>query len=125
MGYVQGKATGHMDCYFYERKFRCRLVVWTQKEKRELNNPYFKLLKVTEEYYELQSKNTGHLWIIKKQSFGHHRIILYHKHADKKPYYHKQCCTYTVKKAINIIERHDSYILHIYGGKRLTKIDGT
>lgn len=91
--------------------------MWTQKEKRELSNPYFELLKVTEEYYELQSKNTRHLWIIKKKSFGYHQILLYHKHSHKKPYYHKQCSLYTVKQAINVIEKHDSYILQTYGRK--------
>ncbi len=100
------------------RKFQYKIVVWTQREKRELSNPYFKLLKVTEEYYELQSKNTGHLWIVKKQYFRQPHIMLYHKHSKKIPYYHKQCKIYTVKQAINIIEKHDRYILQANKGKQ-------
>lgn len=37
--------------------------------------------------------------------------MLYHKHSQTIPYYHKQCKIYTVKQAINIIEKHDRYIL--------------
>ena len=100
------------------RKFQYKIVVWTQREKRELSNPYFKLLKVTEEYYELQSKNTGHLWIVKKQYFRQPHIMLYHKHSKNIPYYHKQCKIYTVMQAINIIEKHDRYILQANKGKQ-------
>lgn len=106
-----------MDGYLFKRKCKQRIVVWTQKEKKELSNPYFQILRVTEEYYELQSKNTGHLWIIKKQFFRHPHIMLYHKHSSQIPYYHKQCRIYTVKQAVNFIEKHDRYILQTYESK--------
>ncbi len=106
-----------MDGNLFKRKCKQRIVVWTQKEKKELSNPYFQILRVTEEYYELQSKNTGHLWIIKKQFLRHPHIMLYHKHSPQIPYYHKQCRIYTVKQAVNIIEKHDRYILQTYESK--------
>lgn len=87
--------------------------MWTHKEKIRLENSYFRILRATEEYYELQSKNTRHLWIIKKQSNNDHLIILYHKHSQQVPYYHKQCATYTVKQAIKVIQRHDKWLMRL------------
>lgn len=85
-------------------------IIWTQKEKRKLSDTYFKILQITEKYYELQSKNTGHHWIVKKICTGKYPVVLYHKHSRKNTYYHKQCGVYTVTQAINEIKKHDQYI---------------
>jgi len=84
--------------------------LWTKKEKKELNDIYFKILRITREYYEIQSRNTGHLWIIKKQYTNGYFVTLYHKHSQKILYYHKQCNLSTVGQGIKIIKKHDRYI---------------
>jgi hypothetical protein len=87
-----------------------RTITWTPKEQKKLKDTYFEILRITEEYYELQSKNTGHLWIIKKQCIGRYPVILYHKHSKKISYYHKQRGVCTVSEAIKTIKEHDEYM---------------
>ena len=36
-------------------------IIWTPKEQKMLQDTYFEILRITEEYYELKSKNTGQL----------------------------------------------------------------
>lgn len=100
-------------CQIIKVKMEQRKIEWTLEEKLRLENSYFKILRVTEEYYELQSKNTGHLWIIKKQYNNDCLIMLYHKHSQQVSYYHKQCAMYTVKQAIKVIQRHDKWLMRL------------
>ena len=39
--------------------------MFTSKEVRLITQDYFRLIRITEDYYEVQSKNTGHCWVIK------------------------------------------------------------
>lgn len=40
--------------------------MFTPRECRLLSAPYFRLVRQTDTFYEIQSQNTGHFWIIKK-----------------------------------------------------------
>lgn len=85
--------------------------VWTKSEREEVEMSYFKILRITESYYEIMSRCTRHCWIIKKNTFPDCSISLYHKHSIDKPYYHKQRDAMSVKDAIKIIGGHDRYVL--------------
>ena len=89
-----------------------RRIIWTKDERKSLKDIYFEVLRITDRYYDLRSRNTGHQWIIIKQRTGNYSIILYHKHTRDVAYYHRQCGTHTVKQAITIIKKHDTYVLH-------------
>lgn len=80
-----------------------RRIIWTKDERKSLKDIYFEVLRITDRYYELRSRNTGHQWIIIKQRTGNYSIILYHKHTRDVAYYHRQCGTHTVKQAITFI----------------------
>jgi hypothetical protein len=77
-----------------------------------MTDPYFKVIRQTDDFLELQSRNTSHCWIIKKSLSDLPRIIyLYHKHTPNVPYYHKQCNNQTVSSAIKKIKDHDYYFI--------------
>lgn len=88
-----------------------RRIRWTKDERQSLKDVYFEVLRITDRYYELKSRNTGHYWIIIKQQAGDFPVILYHKHTGSIAYYHKQCGVYTVKQALIKIKKHDTYVL--------------
>ena len=84
--------------------------MFTQKECRLLSAPYFRLVRQTDTFYEIQSKNTGHFWIIKKtQTAQQNPIIIYHKHTRETPYYHKHGKARNVQSALQQIKSHDVY----------------
>jgi hypothetical protein len=85
----------------------------TQKDVRLLSDDYFKILRCTETFCEIQSKNTKHCWIVTRFPAKSRRPIrLYHKHTLKTAYYHNHAETYNVEHAIKLIKNHDNYILH-------------
>lgn len=80
--------------------------MFTSNEIRQLTAPYFHLIRETDEFMEVKSKNTGHCWIVKKIP-GY--VMLYHKHRQKDPYYHKHRKVFTVALAVSEIKSHDDY----------------
>jgi len=86
--------------------------MFTPKEHILLTSSYFKLIRKTDDFYEIQSKCTKHCWIIQKPySFHRHPVRIYHKHNKKIPYYHKHGYSYTIHSAIRQIKDHDAYVL--------------
>ena len=87
--------------------------MFTNREKRLIDNPYFSVIRETDSFIEFQSKNTKHCWIIHRHSFQSslYPLIIYHKHTIKTEYYHKHWTTYTVAQAISSIKNHDEYVL--------------
>ena len=86
--------------------------MFTNKEKRNIDLKYFEMLKNTDDYIELMSRNTKHCWIIHKHKFDDAmKVYLYHKHKRNQPYYHRHWQTYSVKRAIDSIMSHDEYVL--------------
>lgn len=45
-------------------------VMFSRKEQQLFAAPYFRLIRRTDNFYEIQSKNTGHFWIIQKNRAG-------------------------------------------------------
>lgn len=67
-----------------------RLLSFTRKERSLFDDPYFQLIRDTEDYVEIVSINTRHCWSIYKNTFEPGRkITLYHKHKFNDQYYHK------------------------------------
>lgn len=86
--------------------------IFTLAEKHQITSK-FKLIRETEDYIEFQSYSTKHCWIIHKHHFStlSYPILIYHKHSIKDPYYHKHWQTYSVRKAVESIIKHDEYVL--------------
>lgn len=86
--------------------------MFTSKDKRMAGEPYFRLLREEERFIEVISKNTHHCWMIfKKLSQSKYPVTIYHKHHSKEPYYHKHYETLNVQKAVEVIKKHDEYVL--------------
>ena len=85
---------------------------FTRKERALLNDPYFQVLRETDQFIEVESVNTKHCWYVFKNTIEQHvTITLYHKHSRSKPYYHKQKVCRTVTEAVEVAKSHDSYVL--------------
>ena len=55
--------------------------MFTQREKRLLGDGYFTIIRNEEDFIEIRSNNTKHLWIVRKHLAGPDTyIMLYHKH---------------------------------------------
>lgn len=81
-------------------------------ELKLINTPYFQIIRHTDDFIEIQSRNTKHCWIINKSQYlDKAPILIYHKHTFKTLYYHKHGYAYSVKSAIQSIKRHDAYVL--------------
>lgn len=76
--------------------------MFTSKEKKILEIPYFKIIRINEDFYEIQSKNTKHCWLIWKNKIieNNTRITIYHKHKYTDNSYHKHGKAITVSSAI-------------------------
>lgn len=87
--------------------------MFTQKDIQLLEQPYFQVIRKTFDFYEIQSRNTRHCWIISKYPLPDPKPVrLYHKHTIKTAYYHNHACAFHVEHAIRIIKSHDDYLLH-------------
>ena len=65
------------------------MLMFTAKERSLLTSPYFRLIRQTDDFYEIQSRCTKHCWIIQK-----------HGHAS------------TVSSAVRQIKSHDVWQLN-------------
>jgi hypothetical protein len=87
----------------------------SKKEVALISVRYFLIIRQTEDYIELMSKNTMHCWILKKcVSKSKYPYLLYHKHQSDIPYYHKHRYTYTILESIKSIKSHDYYVINGY-----------
>ena len=86
--------------------------MFTNKEKRLLGGGYFTIIREEENYIEVESRNTGHCWIIFKKTYDQDKpVVLYHKHRKTDAWYHEHWRTWTVKAAVHSIKSHDSYVV--------------
>jgi hypothetical protein len=87
-------------------------MLFTKKELSLFKSDYFKILKIYENYIEIQSLNTEHCWIIQKTQ-SKPMVVLHHKHLLQDKYYHKHYYGRTTKDAYKQIISHDAYVLSI------------
>lgn len=91
--------------------------MFTANEHDLLAAPYFRVIRTAHDYYEIQSRCTGHCWIIQKPYYTQrHPVRIYHKHGRKTPYYHRHGQANAIHSAIRQIKNHDAYVLQ--GGYR-------
>ena len=84
-----------------------------------ITNPYFNVLRIEEEFLEIQSKNTGHYWLIEdKRDY----IELYHRYPGNENY-HYQTSFGIIEDALLNIALHDDY--KIYGKRHEMYTRGT
>lgn len=76
-------------------------------------NENYQFIRMTDDYFEFRSRNSGHCWIIKKEP-GSFELrcpyTIYHKHKTS-DYYHRHWQTYSVKKCAESIKEHDDYVM--------------
>ena len=84
--------------------------MFTASERKHLEDSYFKILSNDSNYYEIQSKNTKHCWLIQKSEKNVY-VHTMHKYRKSIRKYHHQCNSETVESAIKKIKAHDKYIL--------------
>ena len=76
------------------------------------NNNY-QIIRITDDYVEFCSRNTGHYWIIKKEPFEiQYPYTIYHKHKLT-DYYHRHRQNYSFEKCLISILEHDNYVLRV------------
>jgi len=85
---------------------------FTRKEMNLVTDPYFEIIKETDQFIEVKSLNTNHCWNIFKNTFEAAMVVvLYHKHKPQDKYYHKHKIVRTVKEAVEEIKSHDAYVI--------------
>jgi hypothetical protein len=89
--------------------------MFTSKELSLIHLSYFIRHKITDDFIELESISTNHLWIIKKlHQPSKYPIQIFHKHNQHISYYHKHSGAYSVQQALQQIKSHDNYVLLEY-----------
>lgn len=63
--------------------------MFTAKERTLLTSPYFRLIRQTDDFFEIQSRCTKHCWVVQKLSYDRYPVRIYHKHTKGTAYYHK------------------------------------
>ena len=85
--------------------------MFTPTEYEIMTLPYFNVISDEPDFFEIQSKNTGHFWAI--MPYGRY-TRLWHKY-HKEDEYHHQIDTMCVLDAVLEIVCHDDYKLHRKG----------
>lgn len=88
------------------------IIMLTKKDLLLISPKYFMILKKTNFYIEVLSKNTGHCWMIYKHgSPDKYPVWIYHKHKQPDQCYHLHKRTGSVELAVQEILQHDKYTL--------------
>lgn len=89
-------------------------VPFNSREKRLLKTERLIHIRTEEGRCELESSDTGHRWIIRKQVVqGGRKVIIYHKHMAADKYYHKHAVRENVAAALREIRKHDLYVIKL------------
>lgn len=86
--------------------------MFTAKERTLLTSPYFRLIRQTDDFFEIQSRCTKHCWIVQKLSYDRYPVRIYHKHTKGTAYYHRHGHAGTVSSAVRQIKSHDVWQLN-------------
>ena len=87
-------------------------MLFSRDELSLLKNGYFRIIRIEERFVTVQSKNTGHCWMIFKKVLETEKpVVLYHKHNITDEYYHEHKRDWTVAKVIKEIKKHDRYVV--------------
>lgn len=85
---------------------------FSKTELSLLKNDYFKVIRVEDRFVSVQSKNTGHCWMIFKKTYDPDRpIVLHHKHSITDEWYHEHKRGWTVSEMVKEIKKHDKYVV--------------
>ncbi len=75
------------------------------------HSDYFSNFSYENGIIEVQSKNTGHWWLIFRMDMPRSTMVaVRHRYPGVKKY-HVQCHVHTLHKAYTMIKEHDTYIL--------------
>ena len=86
--------------------------MFTRKEKQLLGVEYFTFIREDERFIEVESKCTGHCWMVFRKTYEAYKpIVLYHKHSMLDRWYHKHWRGWTVAAVIEKIKEHDKFVI--------------
>lgn len=81
------------------------------KDIQKIDNTYFNVIRATEYDIEIQSGNTGHVWLLHStENEDKGRCIIFHKHHIKHQY-HKHGTAGCMATAVRSIMSHDRWQL--------------
>ena len=85
----------------------------TINDYKVIHSKGYKVLRISYNFIEMKSKRTKHCWIIYRpyDIANNKPIIIYHKHHQSIPYYHRHGYAYNITQALKNIESHDRYVL--------------
>ncbi len=92
--------------------------MFSDKDVEVMTLPYFNVIRADKEEFEIQSRNTGHFWMIIPDGREYRLMHKYHKEDD----YHVQTYMLSVIDLVLDIINHDDYKLH---GSRLKRLYST
>lgn len=85
---------------------------FSKTELSLLKNDYFKVIRVEDRFVSVQSKNTGHCWMIFKKTYDPDRpVVLHHKHSITDEWYHEHKRGWSVEEMVKEIKKHDKYVI--------------
>lgn len=85
---------------------------FSKTELSLLKNDYFKVIRVEDRFVSVQSKNTGHCWMIFKKTYDPDRpVVLHHKHSITDEWYHEHKRGWSVEEMVKEIKKHDKYVV--------------
>lgn len=77
-----------------------------------VKNDYFRVIRVEDRFVTVQSRNTGHVWMIFKKTYETDRpVVLHHKHSLTDEWFHEHKRGWTVAEMVKEIKRHDKYVV--------------
>ncbi len=82
--------------------------MYTSADLSIIYDPYFTVLEMRENQFEVKSNNTGHCWRVKAKG---NYYTLYHKHHVEDASYHWQNLVCSIEDALLDIVKHDEYQL--------------
>ena len=89
------------------------------RQLQQVDPAYFNVIILDPYDVTIQSKNTGHYWIIHNSEYpSQGSCVIYHKHRYSHPY-HQHGRARSLRSALKQIRQHDDYQLNVREGRNL------
>ena len=87
-------------------------MMYNKAELSLVKNKYFNVIRIEDRMIMVQSKNTGHCWMLFKKVLDEDwPLYLYHKHALTDEWFHEHKKCKNVAQAVREIKKHDTYVI--------------
>jgi len=86
-------------------------MMFNSKDMQKIDKVYFNVIRMSEYDIEIQSENTGHVWLLHStENEDNGNCIIFHKHNKKHPY-HRHGSAGSMATAVRNIKSHDKWQL--------------